>query len=90
MINKAPINAKPIRAIPSPITMLDRFTGVAKKRLITSVWRRLKNTKAVPNTPVLNKEKPNWPGRIKSIVLYSRPVMVLSRISATDGFKVLS
>jgi len=35
MINKAPSSAKPILATPSPKTMLDLFTGVAKKRLIT-------------------------------------------------------
>ena len=59
MINTAPQRAKPILAIPSPNTMLVLVTGVAKKRLITKVCLKLKNTNAVPNTPVLNKEKPS-------------------------------
>ena len=42
MMNKAPNKEKPIRAMPSPITMLDRFTGVAKKRLITKVLPQAK------------------------------------------------
>ncbi len=32
--------------------------ALAKKRLITKVIRKLKNTNAVPNTPVLNKREP--------------------------------
>ena len=46
--------------------------GVAKKRFNTKVFRRLKNIKATPKTPELNNEKPNWPGKIKSMVLYCR------------------
>ena len=68
MINMAPQSAKPILAIPSPNTILALLTGVAKKRLITRVCLKLKNTNAVPNTPVLNKEKPSCPGKMKSMV----------------------
>ena len=46
--------------------------GVAKKRFNTSVFRKLKNVNATPNTPALNNEKPNCPGKIKSMVLYWR------------------
>ena len=86
MINKAPNNAKPIRAIASPSTMLERLTGVAKNLLMTKFCLRAKKIKAVPKTPVLNKEKPNCPGKIKSMVLCSLPVMVVARISVTVGF----
>ena len=61
-------NAKTILANASPKTINGRLIGVAKNRLITNVWRKLKNTNAVPNTPVLNNENPNCPGKIKSIV----------------------
>jgi hypothetical protein len=44
--------------MPSPITMLERFTGVAKKRLITSVWRKLRKTKAVPKRRCLIRKNP--------------------------------
>ncbi|MNH37382.1 hypothetical protein D3C79_982810 [compost metagenome] len=85
MIKSAPNNANPILAIPSPNTILDLRTGVAKKRLITRFWRRLKKTNAVPNTPVLSNEKPSCPGNIKSIVRYTRPSIVLSCNLAIAG-----
>ena len=37
IMNTAPSKAKPILAIPSPNTILDFLTGVAKNRLITKV-----------------------------------------------------
>ena len=67
IINNAPIHENIKRAMASPNTILYFLTGVAKKRLITRVIRRLKNTNAVPNTPLLNNEKPNIPGSRKSI-----------------------
>ena len=85
IMNIAPNNAKPILAIPSPKTMLDFLTGVAKNRFITRFCLKLKNTNAVPKTPVLSREKPSCPGSIKSIVLYVLPLTVLSLNAAIDG-----
>ena len=50
--------------------------GVAKKRFNTNVFLKLKNINATPKTPELNKENPNCPGRIKSMVLYSLTVSI--------------
>ena len=68
-MNEAPNKAKTIRLIASPKTINGFWMGVAKNRLITNVCRKLKKTNAVPNTPVLSKEKPSCPGNIKSIRL---------------------
>jgi hypothetical protein len=82
-MNTAPNNENTKRASISPKTILYLFTGVAKKRLITSVKRKLRNTKAVPKTPLLNNEKPSIPGSKKSMYLYLRPVMVVSLTETT-------
>jgi hypothetical protein len=47
------------RLNPSPRIIKVRLMGVAKNLLSTSVFLKLKNIKATPNTPALSKENPN-------------------------------
>src|SRR6476469_9662826 len=59
--------------------------GVAAMRFNTRLCLKLNKRKEEPKTPAINKEKPSWPGRIKSICLYTRPCNSLLWIDAMDG-----
>src|SRR5450432_3238508 len=60
--------------------------GVAKNLFSTRLCRRLNNKNEEANTPAINNENPNWPGKIKSICLYARPGIFVIVTVPTVGF----
>ena len=66
--------------------ILERLTGVAKKRLITKFCRRAKKINAVHKNAGTKQRKTELAWQIKSMVRYSLPVTVVARTSVTVGF----
>src|ERR1700722_3917582 len=71
----------------SPNIKYVRVIGVAKNLFNTSVCLRLKNKNDEPKTPAINNENPNCPGKMKSIILYVLPgILVMVTFAALKFF----